>query len=337
MHKTNKNVSVSYDGMAKNLLDTLDDSTIIKFINYTFSKDFKPDATVTRMAAETTTSNLKQKRCDYFISINEELFLIEIQSYDDHEMAMRMFDYGIRGAILHGKSIDDNGVVELTVPKPVVFYLRKGSKPLEKLIVRLKDQSGNSFEFKADVIYLNDYSFADMIDRYMYPMMPFYSLRYEQILFSEHTKEDEEKILSDLMNCNKMLKEAYKNKTINGYTYQYIREWLINVFRAVVTKAKKRNTMVNDEEAEKIMQMMMDEPIEGFDIFKAIQDSKSEGIEIGLLTGREEGREEGRAEGELKLLLTLSGLVSKGLLTLEQAAGEAGLTVEEFIDKTGMN
>lgn len=121
MNSTKKNTIVNYDGIAKNLLDTMDDESLILFINFTFSRKFETNAVVSRMATETSTSDLKQKRCDYFISINNELFLIEIQSYDDDEMAMRVFDYGIRGAVLHGKRTENKGVVELTVPKPVVL------------------------------------------------------------------------------------------------------------------------------------------------------------------------------------------------------------------------
>ena len=45
-----------------------------------------------------------------------------------------------------------------------------------------------------------------------------------------------------------------------------------------LNKAKNVNTFVNEEEAFRVMQMMLDEPIEGFDIYKALRDSKNEGV-----------------------------------------------------------
>ena len=45
-----------------------------------------------------------------------------------------------------------------------------------------------------------------------------------------------------------------------------------------------------------------------------------------LLRGRKEGKEEGA-------LMTLSELVQKNLLTLEDAAEQAGMSVEEFNQK----
>ena len=315
MNNTKKNTIVSYDGITKVLLDMLSDGTIVQFINYTFAKNYDSDASVTRMATETTDHELKQKRCDYLIRINDELFLIEIQSKDDHDMAMRVFEYSIRGAKLHSKSIDDDGVVELTVPDPVVFYLRKGSDPHDQLVVRLRNQSGESFEVKAEAIYLNDYSFSDMIDKYMFPMMPFYSMRYEQILLREHTEEDEENILADLMECIKMLKEAYRNGIINAEIYQYIREWLVAVFRVIVNRALENHTYVNEQEADRVMQMILDEPIEGFDIFKALSDSKTE--------GREEGEIKGKIEG-------VDNLVSQFNFSLQDALKAMNLSESEY-------
>jgi len=55
-----------------------------------------------------------------------------------------------------------------------------------------------------------------------------------------------------------------------------------------------------------------------------------------LTETREEGREEGRAEGrEEGALQTLIKLVTKGILTLSQAAEEADMTVAEFEAKCG--
>ena len=45
---------------------------------------------------------------------------------------------------------------------------------------------------------------------------------------------------------------------------------------------------------------------------------------------KEEGRIEGREEGQI---LKLVGLARKNYITIEQAAEEAGMSVEEFLEK----
>ena len=62
------------------------------------------------------------------------------------------------------------------------------------------------------------------------------------------------------------------------------------------------------------------------------EEGRAEGREEGRAEGREEGRAEGREEGALQ---TLIKLVTKGILTLSQAAEEADMTVAEFEAKCG--
>ena len=45
---------------------------------------------------------------------------------------------------------------------------------------------------------------------------------------------------------------------------------------------------------------------------------------------KEEGRLEGLEEGQFRMLVNLAG---KKVISLEQAAKEAGMTVEEFLEK----
>ncbi|WP_044974624.1 hypothetical protein [Ruminococcus sp. HUN007] len=292
-----KKITTNYDGIAKSLLDSMKDESLVAFINSSFSKDFKKDAKVVRLATETYDEELKQKRCDYFIRIENDLFLIEIQSNGDSEMAMRIFDYGIRGAKIHG-SVKNDEIIDLKLPEPVVFFLRKRNNPKEKLSVRISGPHENdSFTYEARVIYLDDYSFKDMIDRSMFPMIPFYMMRYEKKLFDQHTVKDETAILTDLRKCSEQLKEAYRNNRIGREIYKYIRDWLVSVFRTIVRKAEEKRTFIDLEEAEEIMQMIMDEPIEGYDIFQTIRESKME--------GRMEGRIEGKIEAQTEVALNM--------------------------------
>ena len=60
--------------------------------------------------------------------------------------------------------------------------------------------------------------------------------------------------------------------------------------------------------------------------------------ENDMAVARSEGRAEGEAKGKVEGMLgTLAGLVKKGILTLAQAAGEAGMTVSEFETKAGLH
>ena len=57
----------------------------------------------------------------------------------------------------------------------------------------------------------------------------------------------------------------------------------------------------------------------------------AQGMAMGRAEGRAEGRVEGRAEGRIEGLLKMAvSLWKKGRLTEQEAADEAGISLEEF-------
>ena len=60
---------------------------------------------------------------------------------------------------------------------------------------------------------------------------------------------------------------------------------------------------------------------------KGLEQGRQEGIERGIERGREQGIEQGLLQGRIH---TLIELVNDGVLTIEKAAGKAGMSVEEF-------
>ncbi len=74
-----------------------------------------------------------------------------------------------------------------------------------------------------------------------------------------------------------------------------------------------------------------------YDEARTNAEMRADGYEDGFEHGREEGREEGRVEGrEEGAFSTLINLINKGRISLNEAAEEAGVTVEEFKSKTGL-
>ena len=87
----------------------------------------------------------------------------------------------------------------------------------------------------------------------------------------------------------------------------------------------KQFLMINKAEVKRMC-------ITEYDEERTLNETREEGREEGRAEGREEGRAEGREEGALQ---TLIKLVTKGILTLSQAAEEADMTVAEFEAKCG--
>ena len=67
---------------------------------------------------------------------------------------------------------------------------------------------------------------------------------------------------------------------------------------------------------------------------QAIQQMREHSEAVGVAKGLAEGEAKGKAQGRLE---TLVSLWKKNRLTLQEAAEEAEMTVDEFVKKTGVN
>jgi len=70
----------------------------------------------------------------------------------------------------------------------------------------------------------------------------------------------------------------------------------------MIKRLKKRKKILDEKGAAEVMQKMVDDPIEMFDIFKALEDSRAEGKEEGKAEGIKEGKAEGLLDAARKML-----------------------------------
>ena len=101
-------------------------------------------------------------------------------------------------------------------------------------------------------------------------------------------------MLNDLTVCYEKLKEALKENKFGYIYFQYMSAAMANVFNGMIKRIKKHGKIHNEEEANRVMQKMIDEPIEMFDIFSALEQSKEEGEQIGENRGRKQAIKAGK-------------------------------------------
>lgn len=174
-----------------------------------------------------------------------------------------------------------------------MFFLRKDGKALETLSVEINiPKQDKSFEYTAKAVYVEDFTFSELIQNYMFPVVPFHCMKFEKVLYYPHTEHDEKDILEEFEDNYKTLKEALFANIIEKADFKYIVEAMVKVFEGVIKRAKMKNMLHNEKEAKKTMERIIDEPIEMFDIYKALADSRDEGRNEGWNEGRNKGRSE---------------------------------------------
>jgi hypothetical protein len=148
--------------------------------------------------------------------------------------------------------------------------------------VILHQNDKQDFVFEPKSVFIADYSYDQMLEKYMYPLLPFYPMRYEKVLLNAHSESDEKSILDDLAESTAKLKNAVEKEIITHTDYSFIKYWTLKVFEIILEKARKRRTLVNEKEAYRIMQMISDEMITGYDIYKDLELSEAKGRAEGI-------------------------------------------------------
>lgn len=115
---------------------------------------------------------------DFLIKIGNEVYLLECQSYDDNSMAIRIAEYAF---IVAGKYADwDIGHAVISMPRFAVIYIRKTASTPQKTTITFKFPDGQSVDYESDNVILENLTKEYIIEKRLFPYIPFYIARYEQ-------------------------------------------------------------------------------------------------------------------------------------------------------------
>ncbi len=281
----------SYDGLFKRFMEILSDEVIKKFLLYLFGLDSKIDFSgkLVRLQQETH-NNGKKRVSDLFYKIGNLYFCIEIQLMNDKQMALRVFEYSFRGAMLHGIRNSSAEEVTIVFPQPAVIYLRNSETTPDKITVKLSFP-GNTVSYEAAVKKLSDYTVEDLFKQFAYPLMSFYPLNYEKDLHKKHTMELEKDFIEDINQIIDKIGEAVKNGILDPTAAQI----LINTLRSLMNMVSENGDLIADKEVLENMRQV--DTIEIVDVVQAKEDGIALGTKYGIEIGQKRGIEIGQKKG----------------------------------------
>jgi hypothetical protein len=88
-----------FDRSFKQIIGSLSSKALIHFINALFGSNHPFDSEVRRLNTEQIDKSLKKLQPDEIISIGGSTYIIEEQTTDDANMAIRLFEYGYAQAL----------------------------------------------------------------------------------------------------------------------------------------------------------------------------------------------------------------------------------------------
>lgn len=159
----------------------------IPVINDIFGKDYPLDVKVGILPSEgylteNETSDgskeIQEQISDFLIKIGSEVYLLECQSYDDDSMAIRIAEYAFITA--RQFAVWDIGKATIPMPRFAVIYVKRTDKTPKATTITFTFPDGQSVDYKSDNVILEELTKEYIIEKRLFPYIPFYIARYEK-------------------------------------------------------------------------------------------------------------------------------------------------------------
>ncbi len=284
----------------------------IPVINEMFGKNYPLDAksellpTEGYFAEEETSTGEKkveERIADFLLKLGNEVFLLECQSYDDDSMAIRIAEY----AFITAKKVSVWDIGKATIPMPhfLVIYVKKTNRTPERTEITFTFPDGQKVIYQADNVLLADITKEYIIEKRLFPYIPFYIARYEMELAGEK-------------GCSQAMEDL-----------AYFREEMIGLYESGELSARELldlmgfvNTIIThitdgNKVEERLVKVMGG----------VILETESERL---LRVGREEGEARGEARGREEGIRSVVELCQEVNLSIAD-------TVEKLVSKFGLS
>ena len=270
-----------YDNVFKTL-KVRDTRLFIPVINDIFGKNYPVDSPVALLTSEGQLvtvgpegeAEINNRETDMLLSVCGDLYILECQSYDDSNMAIRIAEYGFISA-LNTSDINDDRVV-LKLPEYAVIYVKNGPQTPEYTRVRMVNAKGEYLDYDHKNVFIRDISKEEIIEKRLLPYIPFYVTRYEKDLEACNT----EKAVKDLKYLRDSLLAMNDSGEIEYVELIRITEY-VNTIIMHITDGNKA-----EREVTKVMGGVVLEAPEKKYIEKwqkeAREEGREEGVELGL-------------------------------------------------------
>lgn len=291
----------------------------ISVINDTFGKNYPMDTKVEILPSEgylteSETSdgskNIEEQISDFVIKIGTEIYLLECQSYDDGSMAIRIAEYAF--IVARQFATWDIGYATIPMPRFSIIYIKRTEKTPKTTTVTFTFPDGQAINYESANVILEEFTKEDIVEKRLFPYIPFYIARYEKEITSENNIEGAVKDL-----------EYFSNEMIRLYKANELSDDELIDLKGFVNTIITHITNGNHHE-ERLVNIMGGTVIET-ESERLIRQGMTQGIRQGIYEGEakmliEMGREYGLDDAAiLKRMQEKIGLsLEQSMLYLEQ-------------------
>ena len=264
----------------------------ISVINDIFKKDYPMDTKVEILPSEgyltesetvDGTKEIEEQISDFLIKIGSEVYLLECQSYDDGSMAIRIAEYAF--IVARQFATWDIGHVTIPMPRFSVIYVKRTEKTPKTTKVTFTFPDGQIVNYESANVILEELTKEYIVERRLYPYIPFYIARYEKDIVSEDSIED---VVGDLEYFRNEMLHLHKVGELSdgelidimGFVNTIIthitngnqnEERLVNIMGGTVLETKSEQ-LIHQGEAKMLIELGREDGLDDATILKRMQD-----------------------------------------------------------------
>ena len=275
---------------------------LVPFINEVFDRCYSTDDELVRFSDEHDT--LRGSRVDDAVfRLGDKIYHIECQSKPDSSMVIRMVEYDF--AIALERALDGGPPYEMNFPSSCVLFLRHTSGTPDVLTMRVNLPDGGSFEYHTRVVKAQLYSSAEIFEKRLLLLLPYYLMRYErgaaEIASSDiHTY----RLLNECSELRRNLEEMTIG-TGDAELYRELTELIIKVSDHVFELEETLRKRVRGAMGGEVLDLLTDKLARAE---REAAEARERGLRQGIEQGIERGIEQGIDRGAESLAMHLREL-----------------------------
>ncbi len=265
---------------------------VIPLINELFGTSYDANTDSQQLRNEQLTLG-KKLVTDSLFRIQDTLYHIECQSTPDGTMAIRMFEYDAMIAI-DGARHNPSGKIRF--PMSGVLYLRHTANTPDTLELQVVFPDQQEITYQVPVIKAKEYTIDELFHKKLLMILPFYIMRYENILQAMDVDSEQAKVLlNDLYSIISNLEHTLVDDE-HIAVFLDLADWITTISDYLLKKQPKLRKEVQSIMGGKILQTRSEK------IFKQGQKS---GVTVGIEAGKKAGKLEGIQESLVAFTKTL--------------------------------
>ena len=264
----------------------------ISVINDVFGKEYPLDTKVEVLPSEgyltesetaDGSKEIEEQISDFLIKIGSEVYLLECQSYDDGSMAIRIAEYAF--IVARQFATWDIGHATIPMPRFSVIYVKRTERTPKTTKITFTFPDGQEVNYESPNVILEEFTKEYIVEKKLFPYIPFYIARYEKDMISEGSIENAVRDLEYFRNELVRLYEAeeltdHELIDLKGFINTIIthitngnqnEERLVNVMGGTVIETESER-LISQGKAQLLIELGQEEGLDDATLLKRMQE-----------------------------------------------------------------